>query len=351
MRHWLGLSQPELSAWIAEQKQPAFRAKQLADWLHAKRVISPDRMANIPAALRLAVAENGCVRSFDEVDRKDARDGLTSKWLLSSTDDASRTLVESVLIIEKELRRRTVCVSSMAGCPLDCAFCATGRNGFVRNLSAGEIIEQAYRADAYARSRNDAPGVSHIVFMGMGEPLLNLDAVLPAAERFADPVGLGLSGRHITISTAGIPDGIRELARRQVTYRLAISLHAPNQAIREKIMPVAKRWPLPEIFDALDAFSAIASRALTFEYCLIDGVNATVPNAKELAGRIRRYQCKVNLIPESRPRLRFSSTASVGNPRLPDVIGRRGNSRHGSYGKRTGDWRGVRTASMALCSK
>ncbi len=294
MRHWLEIDKDEWSQLLRDWNQPAFRAGQLLDWLHVKRVDGLDRMTNIPATLREHLSLEGKIRTLREEERKDAADFLTSKWLFSTSDDA---LIESVLIIEKQLSRRTVCVSSMAGCPLDCAFCATGKYGFTRNLSAGEILEQAYAADAYSRTLGDSMGISHIVFMGMGEPLLNIEPVLAAAARLTNPVGLGVSGRHITISTAGIPEGIRELARRHVTYRLALSLHAPNQSIRERIMPAAKQWPLPDVFAALDEFSQVASRALTFEYCLIDGVNASVRDARELAGLVRPYQGKVNLIP------------------------------------------------------
>lgn len=294
MRHWLETSEAELADFMAGHGQPAYRAKQLYDWLHGKRAASYAGMANLPKNLRELLAENGALRGLAEVERRDASDGLTSKWLFSASDSA---LIESVLIIEKQLSRRTVCVSSMAGCPLGCRFCATGSGGFVRNLGAGEIVEQVYRIDEFSRSLGQGMGVSHIVFMGMGEPLLNLEPVLIAAATFANPRGLGLSGRHITISTAGIPEGIRRLAAARVNYRLALSLHAPNQKVRERLMPAAKRWPLPEVFSALEEFAAVASRALTFEYCLIDGVNASQNDARELARLVSPFDCKMNLIP------------------------------------------------------
>lgn len=291
MRHWLAATPEELAAFALDHGQPKFRAAQIRNWLHVRRVAGAGAMTNLPPALRAALAAEGSVRALRERDRKTAPDGLTSKWLWEAEDGG---LVESVLIIEKRHSRRTVCVSSMIGCPLACAFCATGAGGFERNLSAGEIIEQVYAADAGAPA---GESVSHVVFMGMGEPLLNLDNVLAAAAAFRDPEGLGLSGRHITISTAGVPDGIRALAAGETNYRLALSLHAPNQSVRERLMPCAKKWRLPEVFAALEVFAAGSSRDITFEYCLIDGVNSSRADARELVQLLKPFRCKVNLIP------------------------------------------------------
>ncbi|MDR1744564.1 MAG: 23S rRNA (adenine(2503)-C(2))-methyltransferase RlmN, partial [Planctomycetota bacterium] len=265
------------------------------DWLHAKRVGDFAAMQNLPAAVRERLAADRALRALRPVERRAAADGLTAKWLFAAGED-ERDLIECVLIIEKERRRRTVCVSCMIGCPLACAFCATGKYGYVRDLSAGEIIEQAYVMDGALRE-DGGDGVSHVVFMGMGEPLLNYDAVLRAADVFADPDGMGLSGRHVTISTVGIPDGIVRLAESGRNYRLAVSLHAPNQAIRERILPAAKRWPLDRLFPAIERFAAVSSRDVTFEYCLIDGVNAAEQHARELASLIGGFRAKVNLIP------------------------------------------------------
>lgn len=294
MTHWLGEDADGVQRMVAALGMPAYRAKQVADWVHGRRVDSVDAMTNIPAALRTHIAGQGALRSLTELDTRRTDDGLTTKWLFRAADQAR---LEAVLIIEKQHRRRTVCVSSMSGCPLGCLFCATGAQGYTRSLGAGEIVEQVYRIDAAARALPGGEGVSHIVFMGMGEPLLNLDAVLRAAAVLTGTPGLGLSGRHVTISTAGVPDGIRRLARAQTNYRLAVSLHAPDQATREKIMPSARTWPLPGLLDALDEFADGASRDLTFEYCLLDRVNATPDHAKKLARLLSRWRCKVNLIP------------------------------------------------------
>lgn len=299
MRHWLEMTTAETASLLAEWKQPRFRAKQVYGWLHDKRVAGFDAMANIPAQLRQRLHAAAPLRQLRELERRDAADALTSKWLFALPDDteATRSLVETVLIVERRHSRRTVCVSSMAGCPLGCVFCATGRHGYTRDLAAGEIIEQVYRVDNFCRSENPDEGVSHIVFMGMGEPLLNLDAVLVAAGTFAMPEGMNLSGRHITISTVGVPDGIRRLAQLGVNYRLALSLHAPDQKTREKLLPAAKRWRFDELFPALEEFAAVASRDMTFEYCLIDGVNASEKDACELAKIASRFRAKINLIP------------------------------------------------------
>lgn len=295
MQNWLEADREELAAYCRDAGQPAFRAGQFHDWLHAKRVDDFAAMKNLPAALRDSLAAERALRVLRPLERREAADGLTAKWL-HAADAEEKELVESVLIVEKRHSRRTVCVSCMVGCPLGCVFCATGRYGYGRNLSAGEIIEQVYAIDNRLRADGE-DGVSHVVFMGMGEPLLNYDAVLRAADTFADAKGMGLSGRHLTISTAGIPEGVERLAASGRNYRLAVSLHAPNQAVREMIMPAARRWPLDELFPALEKFAAASSRDVTFEYCLIDGVNASESQARELATLIGGFRAKVNLIP------------------------------------------------------
>ena len=297
MRHWLEAGAEELAAFMAENGQPAYRAAQFAEWLHKRRADDFADLKNLPRELREGLAGAGRLRLLNELERRAAPDGLTSKWLFAAAGGAP---AESVLIIEKRLRRRTVCVSAMAGCPLGCVFCATGSKGFFRSLAAGEIIEQVYRADAFLRRAGGGAGVSHVVFMGMGEPLLNLDAVLAAAAAFTNPGGMGLSGRRLTISTVGVPEGIRRLAAAGANYRLALSLHAPDQKLREKLIPAARRWPLDEVLSALDKFSEAFSRDLTYEYCLIDGINSAPGQARGLARLLSGRKAKVNLIPLNR---------------------------------------------------
>ncbi len=270
MTHWLDLDANALQTLLQSLNQPAYRAKQLEEWLHLKRADAWPDMKNLPAELKTALGQIGPLRSLHELERRSAADHLTHKWLFEAQPEtapnatAKSHCLEAVLIIEKHHARRTACLSSMIGCPLNCAFCATGKLGFTRSLSAGEILEQAYRLDAWSRQQQHV-GLSHIVFMGMGEPLLNLPAVLAAARRLNNPVGLGLSGRHLTISTVGIPDGIRTLSDSGVVHRLAVSLHAPNQKIRERLMPAAKQWPLAELLPALEKYAETSARDLTFE--------------------------------------------------------------------------------------
>ncbi|MCC8189941.1 MAG: 23S rRNA (adenine(2503)-C(2))-methyltransferase RlmN [Planctomycetes bacterium] len=322
MHHWLEADRPTLQAFLAHHGQPAYRCDQLVDWLHRQRVDDTAAMRNLPRALRDALDRQGRIRLLTERTRRDAADGLTAKWLFAAPSGSGPPdLLESVLIIERERRRRTACVSSMIGCPLDCAFCATGRHGFVRNLTAGEIIEQAYRIDAWTRTQGSGHGITHVVFMGMGEPLLNLEPVLRAAAVLTDAAGLGLSRRHLTISTAGVPDGIRRLAAAGGGYRLAVSLHAPTQRLRERIMPAARRWPLEALFPAIDEFSRTASRDVTYEYCLIDGVNAAPSQARELAALLRGRRGKVNLIPLNPvPGVRFQPPGSRTVRAFQDIL-------------------------------
>ncbi|MDR2390419.1 MAG: 23S rRNA (adenine(2503)-C(2))-methyltransferase RlmN [Planctomycetota bacterium] len=293
MRHWLEAGSGELAAFMAETEEPAWRAEQFRCWLHQKRTGDFAAMKNLPETLRLRLAEAGRLRVLDERDSRSSADGLTRKLLFAAPGEA---LVECVLIIEKRRSRRTACLSCMAGCPLGCRFCATGSGGFVRNLSGGEMVEQAYRLDALAHGTGKS-GISHVVFMGMGEPLLNLDAVLAAIDRLADPDGLGLSGRRITLSTAGVPEGVARLAESGRNFRLALSLHAPDQKLREWLMPAACRWPLAEVMAAVDRFAAAASRDVTYEYCLIDGVNSSPAQAGKLARLLSGRRGKVNIIP------------------------------------------------------
>ncbi|MDR1611181.1 MAG: 23S rRNA (adenine(2503)-C(2))-methyltransferase RlmN [Planctomycetota bacterium] len=324
-RHWLEADREALAAFARESGEQAYRARQLWEWLHVKRADDAGKMHNLPASFREAVRGGGAVRSLAELDRRSSWDGLAAKWLFAApAGGGTAAEVESVLIVEKRGERRTVCVSSMAGCPLGCVFCATGRLGYARDLSAGEIIEQVYRLDNHLAA-DSLPGVSHVVFMGMGEPLLNLDAVLRAAAMFANPDGLGISGRRIAISTVGVPEGILRLAESGVNYRLAVSLHAPRQALRETLIPAARRWPFDPLFNALSAFAASASRDISFEYSLIAGVNASRRDAVELADLLSGFPAKVNLIPLN-PIPGYAGTPPPGAQvrRFRDILEERG---------------------------
>ena len=203
------------------------------------------------------------------------------------------SLVESVLICSKE--RRTVCVSSQVGCPARCAFCASGKEGLLRNLNAAEIFEQVYQTDLFLHQKGER--VSHVVFMGMGEPFENYDNVLKAIFLLNDPLRLNISQRRITVSTVGVVEGIRRFMKEDLNVNLVLSLHAPNQHIRKKIIPYSRKYPLEDILSAMVAFSRESKRDITYEYTLIEGINDKPEHAEELAALLQGQQCTVNLIP------------------------------------------------------
>lgn len=288
----LALYPDEITSVITAKGFPKFRGQQLWQWLQKQRVASFDAMNNLPAALRAELAKDYQVWRFQEREHLVSRDGLTEKWLYSSDG----TPIETALIREIRGRRRTVCVSCMCGCPVNCVFCATGQGGFTRNLRAAEIVEQIYRADARCLE-HDHEGVTNIVYMGMGEPLLNYDEVIRSAEIISHQQGFNLGHRHITISTMGIADRILQLAEEHPAFRLAISLHATEQQQRERLIPLAKKFPLPELFSALHRFAERTSRRLMIEYCLIKEVNDTLADATRLKKLLAGLPVQINLIP------------------------------------------------------
>lgn len=288
----LALFPEELTETLAARGLPKFRGKQLWEWLHRHRVADFAEMKNLPAAMRDDLAKDYRVRRLEEREHLVSADGLTEKWLYM----AGETPIETALIREIRGKRRTVCISCMCGCPVNCVFCATGQGGFTRNLDAAEIVEQVYRADARCREV-DGEGVSNIVYMGMGEPLLNYDAVIRSAEIISRAGGMNLGHRHTTISTMGIIPRIRQLADEHPAYRLALSLHAPTQELREQLIPLAKKYPLPELMDALEYFMERTSRKIMLEYCLIRDVNDRLQDAKTLCNLFRGLPVQFNLIP------------------------------------------------------
>jgi 23S rRNA (adenine2503-C2)-methyltransferase len=254
-------------------------------------------MANVPAALRARLAETLPFPEAALVREVVADDGLTRKRLFRLHDGK---LVEAVLMQydprSDSRGRATVCVSSQAGCAMGCVFCATGQGGFERNLTTGEIIAQVL---AFAREQRDAGGqpLTNVVFMGMGEPMANYRAVWAAIERLHDADGMGMAARHITISTVGVIPGIGRLADERLQVGLAVSLHAPDQVSRERLIPTAHRYPLPDILTACREYSAKTGRRVTFEYCLMQGENDSPEQARSLAEALAGMLCHVNLIP------------------------------------------------------
>lgn len=278
----------QLRAWLAERGQPAMRVKQLRRWLFAGRADSFDRMTDLPLRLRQELAVAFCPLGASVARRLVSNDG-TEKLLLRLADGS---LVECVLL--READRRTVCISTQVGCGMGCVFCASGLEGVTRNLTAAEMLEQMVFA------RNLLPPeerLTHVVVMGMGEPMANLDALLEALSVACSPDGLGLSARHVHISTVGLPAKIRQLADLGKAYHLAVSLHAPNDALRTQIVPTNDRVGLQAILEAADYFQATTGRQVTYEYVLLGGVNDRHDHAVELARLLRGRQAHVNLIP------------------------------------------------------
>jgi 23S rRNA (adenine2503-C2)-methyltransferase len=287
-RAFLDTPPAEFTAWLAERRQPAMRSRQIQRWLLAGRAQSFAQMSDLPASLRTELEAAFVPFGTRVARRSDATDG-TRKLLIRLSDG---NLVECVLIPEDP--RRTACISTQVGCGMGCVFCASGIDGVVRNLSTGEILEQLLHL------RNVLPAnerLTHIVVMGMGEPLANLDNLLSALELAGDPKGLGIGARHITISTVGLPAKICRLAELGKQYNLAVSLHAPNDALRSQIVPTNDQIGLGPILEAADAFFAATGRQVTFEYVLLGGVNDHVRDGKALAQLLSGRQAHVNLIP------------------------------------------------------
>jgi 23S rRNA (adenine2503-C2)-methyltransferase len=284
----LGYTPDELRAEFASAGTPAFRATQVASWLYRRRVRDFAAMPNLPAKLREELGTRWRTRSLERVAVDAAADG-TRKLVLGTVDGAR---IESVLI--PEARRQTLCVSSQIGCSLDCVFCATGRMGLGRNLHADEIVDQALHAAEILDAEGRA--LTHVVFMGMGEPLLNLKHVVQAIRVLTHEDAFGLAPRRITVSTAGVAPKIAELGK-AVPVRLAISLHAARDELRDVLVPLNRRFAIAELMDACAAFPTPKRERLSFEYTLIAGVNDSTADAHALAALARKANAKVNLIP------------------------------------------------------
>ena len=292
LRGILDLSADELAAWFAEHGQPRLRARQVRRWLMVAGAQSFDDMTDLPKSLRQELADS-FVPLETRVERHlQAADG-THKLLLRLRDDQ---LIECVLI--QEDRRRTACISTQVGCGMGCVFCASGLDGLIRNLTQAEILEQLIRLRNLSdRSGSPAQRLTHIVVMGMGEPLANLDTLLEALALATSKDGLGIGARHITISTVGLPAKIRRLADLGKQYHLAVSLHAANDALRGQIVPTNDQTGLPAILEAADYFFQKTGRQVTFEYVLLGGINDSPSHARDLAGLLQGRQAHVNVIP------------------------------------------------------
>jgi 23S rRNA (adenine2503-C2)-methyltransferase len=282
-RSLAGLFPEELEDLAASLGQPNYRGRQVFEWVHRRGVFDPGGMTNLPTDLRTRLASTWS----EDVRRLTSSDHQTTKLLLKLHDGQT---IEAVEMLAGD-GRKTICVSSQAGCAMGCVFCVTGQFGFARNLEAGEIVEQVLRFSTSGRP------VTNVVFMGMGEPLANYAEVLRAIRLLTHPLGLHLGARRITVSTAGVVPAMRRFADERLQVGLAISLHAPNDQLRAELMPINRRWPIAEVLAAADHYVDRTGRRVSYEYTLMSGVNDTDALADELAALLQGRLAHVNLIP------------------------------------------------------
>jgi 23S rRNA (adenine2503-C2)-methyltransferase len=282
----------ELDRWLADEAQPAWRARGIRRWLFERRAASFEAMSDLPKPLRTKLAERFTIWTTSIV-RHQADDDGTEKLLLELADGER---IECVLLRDHHEGgpRRTVCISSQVGCAMGCVFCASGLDGVVRNLTSGEILEQILRLSHLLPPEER---VSHIVVMGMGEPLANLDRLLPALRVAQDPEGFGISHRRITISTVGLPKAIDRLTEENPGFHLAVSLHAADDELRTRIVPVNKSIGLADVMAAADRYWEASGRRLTYEYVLLGGLNDSPDHARKLIRLLANRAALVNVIP------------------------------------------------------
>lgn len=280
----IGLTTPQLEALAESLGEKRFRGRQLASWIYKKAALDFDAMRDLPAGFRERLRETHTVSPLTVTQHKHSSDGV-DKLLVHRGDGQ---VYEAVLLPYED--RVSCCLSTQVGCPMGCTFCATGLGGFDRNLSTSEIVAEYLQLQALSPRR-----ISHIVFMGMGEPLLNLDHVLESIRIFKEEIGL--SPRHITISTVGLVPQIRKLAEEKLPIHLALSLHSPLDQVRGSMMPVNHKWPVHEVVGAMRDYQQATGRKVTFEYLLIEKVNDTAEQARALAKLIKGIPCVVNVIP------------------------------------------------------
>ncbi|MDI9637336.1 23S rRNA (adenine(2503)-C(2))-methyltransferase RlmN [Kamptonema cortianum] len=280
----VGLDSNELKELCVQLGEKPFRSKQISSWIYGKAETRLDAMQDLPAPFRAKLAENYDVSPLQVADHRKSSDGV-EKLLVHHGDNE---VYECVLLPYED--RVSCCISSQVGCPMGCTFCATGLGGFDRNLSAGEIVGQYLLLQGLTQRR-----ISHVVFMGMGEPLLNLDNVVKAMRLLHEEVGL--SYRHITVSTVGLVPQINKLAEYQLPIHLALSLHSPDDEIRSKLMPVNNKWNVAETFQAMKNYHQATGRKITIEYLLINGINDTAEQAESLAKLVKGTPSVINVIP------------------------------------------------------
>ncbi len=288
----LDLDQAGLREFFVSMGEKPFRAEQVLKWIYHAGITDFAEMSNLGVALRQKLAEIAVIEPPSILREQRSEDG-TVKWLMGF---GGGNAIETVFIPEPN--RGTLCISSQVGCALNCSFCSTGAQGFSRNLSTGEIIGQVWlAAQSLGHQRNGTRRITNVVLMGMGEPLLNFDAVLPALSLLRDDLGFGMAAKRVTLSTAGMVPGIDRL-RDSIDVALAVSLHAPVDDLREQLVPLNRKYPIQELMAACQRYvSDKHKRSVTFEYTLIDGVNDKPEHARQLVKLLRRVPSKLNLIP------------------------------------------------------
>lgn len=306
----LDSSSDDITSALKALGQPSYRRKQILKWIYREGVFDFALMTDLPVSLRSALADTFEVLPLEETRTIYSSDGWTKKSLFRihasapgivspRVIDPSRQTIESVLMrydpTDSQKGRNSVCVSSQAGCAVGCPFCATGQAGFFRNLTTGEIVGQILAFDAQLRPNGE--NVSNVVLMGQGEPMLNLERVWKAVEIINDPDGLGIGARHITMSTSGIIPGILNMIHRQPPIRLAVSLHSVDNALRDRLVPINRRYPVQDLIAACHEYSSKTGRRVTFEYALMGGVNDSISMARDMGRLLARMNSHVNLIP------------------------------------------------------
>lgn len=291
----------ELESWLAEYGYPKYRAKQIFGWIHKQGVNSVQEMSNLPKDLRKLLAEKAALTTGSIQDRSRSQDG--SQKLLIEWEDGQA--VETVLLPQGG--RFTICLSSQVGCAMGCAFCATGKGGFARQLTGGEIVEQVRLAET-----TEGRPATNLVFMGMGEPLANFEQTIQAIKLLNHPLGRNVGMRHITISTCGLVPQIQRLEELGWQLVLAVSLHAATDELRTQLMPINKKYPLSKLIPACRSYANVTGRRVTFEYALIRGVNDGEKEIRALVKHLRGWLCHLNLIPLNQvPGLPFKPCSPV----------------------------------------
>ena len=301
----LGLDESGMKEFLADIGEKSFRSRQLRQWLHQRQVYDFAEMTDLSKGLRQTLTERVRINVPQAIFDKESADG-TRKWLVGLE---SGNAVETVYIPERD--RGTLCVSSQVGCALDCGFCSTGKQGFNRNLSADEIIGQLHFASAALEAEGRGRRITNVVMMGMGEPLANFRNVVSATNLMVDPYAWGLSRRRVTLSTVGLVPALYRLANHS-NISLAVSLHAPNDRLRDEIVPINRKYPLRELLPACEHYlDNTPHHAIYWEYVMLDGVNDSLANARELVELLGNIPSKINLIPFNP----FPGTRYVGSPR------------------------------------